>query len=116
MTDLYATQTKTEPVWKAATDAGWFEPGEHVLHAEVDTPGGTVSLTGSWSFASATELPAGAAGLLPSAAPAGSSGKDWTTVMVPDSLGVVDDRWNDHEGVLGTYHKTIQFDAPDDRE
>lgn len=79
LTDLYATQTKTEPVWKTATDADWFAPGKHVLRAEADTPSGTVStersvttrrekrpggmlsLTGGWRFAAQEDLPTGAA-------------------------------------------------------
>lgn len=36
--------------------------------------------------------------------------------MVPNSLGAVDDRWNNHEGILGVYRKTVQLEAPEDGE
>lgn len=132
LTDLYAEQTETEPVWKTATDAGWFEPGEHVLRAEADTPSGTVSaerpattqrpqpprgrlpINGGWGFAAQEDLPVGAAeGEKPAATQPGFEGGNWTRVMVPNSLGAVDDRWNDHEGILGVYRKTVDLEAPE---
>lgn len=135
LTDLYAEQTKTEPVWKTATDAGWFEPGEHVLRAEADTPSGTVSaersvttqrpqpprgrlsITGGWGFAAEEDLPAGSAeGEKPAATQPGFEGGNWTRVMVPNSLGAVDERWNGYEGILGVYRKTVDLDAPESGE
>src|SRR4051812_35592792 len=45
LTDLYARQTKTNPVWATATDAGWFPSGAHTLRAEADTPDGMLVAT-----------------------------------------------------------------------
>jgi beta-glucuronidase len=135
LTDLYAKRTGTKPVWKTATDAGWFEPGEHVLRAEADMPDGTVStqrtvttlrprspageisLTGGWDFAANGDLPSGAAeGAAPAATQPGFDEGSWTKVMAPNSLGAVNDRWNTQDGVLGVYRRTVDLDAPEDGE
>src|SRR5882762_4723662 len=78
LTNTYAVETKTAPLWLTATDAGWFGPGAHTLRAEADTPAGLLqaqlpvttsapapppgvtSLTGGWHLATASELPTGA--------------------------------------------------------
>ncbi|MGH3490142.1 MAG: glycoside hydrolase family 2 TIM barrel-domain containing protein [Actinopolymorphaceae bacterium] len=131
LTDLYATRTQTEPVWRTATDVGWLRPGTHVVRAEADTPNGVVRverevmtsweppgkgispLTGGWRFASESELPDGdLAGATPPAVKPGYRDRDFATVMVPNSLGAVADRYNDWNGLLGVYRRVVKLDEP----
>src|SRR5206468_2621412 len=131
LTDLYARQTKTAPVWITATDAAWFPPGGHTLRAEADIQGGTViasehviterpapgpgvlALDGGWHFARAADLPAGALdGDDPLAAQPGYDASAWPTIVVPDSFGAVRAAWNDDNGLLTIYRRTVDLDAP----
>ncbi|WP_329236348.1 DUF1349 domain-containing protein [Actinoallomurus sp. NBC_01490] len=126
LTDQYAKGTGLPPIWRTATDAGWFPPGRHVLRAEADTPKGvatttitvvthrpaaapeSVSLDGGWAFASAAELPDGALeGDRPPAVRPGFDDPALTTVLVPDSFGAVRARWNDDNGLVGVYRRTV---------
>lgn len=133
LTDLYAQQTNTKPIWRTIVDAGWFDPGEHKLKVEADTPQGTitikesrivipakenakrssVSLTGAWKFANATDLPAGVAeGSSPQAVQSSFDIKKWKTILVPQSLGAVDNKWNQYDGILGVYRRSVRLEAP----
>lgn len=135
LTDLYARQTKTAPIWATATDATWFPNGAHDLRAEADTPSGTLTvtervvttspppgpgiarLTGGWRFATASDLPDGALdGAVPPAVRPEHETGDWPLIVVPDSFGAVRASWNDDNGVLGVYRRTIDLDAPDPGE
>jgi beta-glucuronidase len=128
LTDLYSSQTKTPPVWSTSTDAGWFEPGPHVLRAEADTPAGLAvtsepvvtmrppspkgitPLNGGWDFAPSADLPDGALdGDAPSAVQPGYGQGTWTSVVVPDSFGAVADKWNDDNGLLVAYRRTVSL-------
>lgn len=135
LTDLYAKGTKTEPVWRTATDASWFPSGRHVLRAEAVTPGGIVTadkrvtttrppaprgvtrLAGAWRFAVADELPPGTldGALDGDAAPGTLPGFDdpaLTPMLVPSSFGAVRDRWNAYQGEIALYRKTVHLDPP----
>jgi beta-glucuronidase len=131
LTDLYARQTGTAPVWATATDVGWFPAGDHTLRAEADTPGGTVTTTehvvttgeaaghgvlplnGGWRFATTGELPAGALdGTSPPAVQPGYDAHAWPAVVVPDSFGAVKAKWDNDNGLLGVYRRTVDLDAP----
>lgn len=128
LTDLYAKQTGTTPVWATATDVGWFPAGPHTLRAEADTPAGTVTATkqvvtdgpaaekgvlplnGGWRFATAGDLPAGALdGASPPAVAPGYDTGAWPDIVVPDSLGAVQAKWNDDNGLLGVYRRTVDL-------
>ncbi|MDZ5441660.1 glycoside hydrolase family 2 TIM barrel-domain containing protein [Micromonospora sp. 4G57] len=132
LTDVYARQTRTTPVWATATDAAWFPTGSHTLKAEADTPSGTLTATkrvvteappagpgvqhldGGWQFATAAELPEGAlAGTVPPAVRPEYDTGAWPTIVVPDSFGAVRAKWNDDNGVVGVYRRTVDLDAPD---
>ncbi|MGK5740176.1 glycoside hydrolase family 2 TIM barrel-domain containing protein [Micromonospora sp. URMC 103] len=135
LTDVYARQTKTPPVWATATDATWFPNGAHDLRAEADTPQGTRTvtkpvvtvspppgpgiqrLTGGWRFTAAADLPAGALdGAVPPAVRPEHASGDWPLIVVPDSFGAVRAQWNDDNGVLGVYRRTVDLDAPEPGE
>ena len=78
LTDEYGIKTNTKPVWKTVIDPAWLDKGEHVLKIEAITAQGaqtletrkiqgtkrntmsSLSLTGAWDFAEASELPGGA--------------------------------------------------------
>ncbi|MDQ6610157.1 MAG: hypothetical protein M3Y85_10095 [Bacteroidota bacterium] len=126
--DLYAVKTNTKPVWKTFTDASWLPDGEHRLRIEADTKEGTktienktinttnrktinrLSLTGAWQFAEAGELPEAALqGDRPPASQPGFSGGVFTKVMVPNSLGAIDKKWNQYEGILGIYKRNFSI-------
>ncbi len=132
LTDLYARQTHTDPVWMTATDAGWFPPGAHTLRAEADTPTGTLStampvvtsappdgpgiasLDGGWRFSTAADLPSGDLdGAVPPAVQPSYDASGWPSIVVPDSFGAVKARWNDDNGLLGVYRRTVDLEAPD---
>ncbi|MFC4909348.1 glycoside hydrolase family 2 TIM barrel-domain containing protein [Actinomadura gamaensis] len=123
LTDQYAKGTGLPPTWRTATDAAWFPSGAHVLRAEADTPNGHVSATlsvvthrtdatsldGGWAFASAAQLPGGALdGDSPPAVRPGFDDPALTTVLVPDSFGAVRARWNDDDGLVGVYRRTVE--------
>lgn len=107
ITSLYAKGTGRTPIWRTATDASWFPPGQQVLAAEADTPAGVVRtqmtvtvspppspqagrtvLNGAWLAAAESEL---ASGVLTGTAPAGCQpGFDesaMTKVVVPGARG-----------------------------
>lgn len=125
LTDLYAVKTNTKPVWQTMIDPAWLGAGEHSLRVEAETANGTrtietkkiqgaknqyadniKSLTGAWQFASVNDLPAGALeGALPPAThPRYKAGK-WSDIFVPNSLGTVNEEWNNYEGILGVYRR-----------
>lgn len=126
ITDVYAKETKTPPVWRTATDAGWFTPGRHTLRAVADRPSGPSTVTksivteqpasppgvtplnGGWHFSRAADLPA--ADLDGDSPPVTQPGYDdaaWTNVIVPDSYGAVEDSWNDDNGQVVVYRRTV---------
>ena len=129
LTNQYAVDTKTAPIWKTFFDASWFPPGQYQLRAVAYTPEGVFtatlpvvlsraqlsngmkSLDGAWRFASAAQLPAGAAeGAAPPAAQASYNDSQWATIVVPDSLGEVDRQWMKPNGLLGVYRRTFQIE------
>lgn len=133
LTDEYARQTQREPDWSTATDAAWFEPGDHVLRAEADTPdgvlvatkevhterpalpSGTRSLNGGWDVAAAGDLPDDAlAGDAPQAVQPGYTAGRWHSIVVPDSLGAVVAEWNTSRGMVAVYRREITIDATTD--
>lgn len=126
LTDQYARDTKSAPIWKTAFDASWFQPGDYLLKAVAQTatgeqiatkavtlmrpsqPASIESLDGGWHFASADELPEGAlAGENPPAAATEVNDAEWAKIVVPDSLGAVDRKWMRPEGLLGVYRRTF---------
>lgn len=131
LTDIYAKQTGAKPVWSTATDVGWFPAGAHTLRAEADTAAGKVTTTkhvvtagqtagqgvlplnGGWRFATAGELPGGALdGTSPPAVKPDYDAGAWPTIVVPDSFGAVKAKWNDDNGLLGVYRRTVDLDRP----
>ncbi len=129
ITDVYRRQTKIDAPWETLADVGWFPAGKHTLRAEADTPTGTrsvtkavdtkspksrpgvQSLTGGWKFTPAAALPAGdAEGPAPAAAQPGYDTGSWTDVVVPDSIGALEDDWNADEGMVGVYRRTVRLD------
>ncbi len=132
LTDLYARQTHSAPVWMTATDAGWFAQGAHTLRAEADTATGAVVATeqvvthapasgpgvtpldGAWHFTTAGDLPPGDLdGASPPEVQSGYDDSAWPTIVVPDSFGAVRARWNVDSGLLGVYRRTVSIDRPD---
>lgn len=135
ITDQYARATGGSPQWRTVTDAQWFRPGTHVLRVEADTPSGTVttqqqlityrppapqgitSLSGGWLYASAQELPPGALeGAVPAATQPDFDDGAFARVMVPNSIGAVDDRYNTWDGLVGVYRTTVPLEEPEDGE
>ncbi|MFC7623559.1 glycoside hydrolase family 2 TIM barrel-domain containing protein [Microlunatus sp. GCM10028923] len=133
LTDQYAQQTQREPDWSTATDAGWFEPGDHVLRAEADTPdgvlvatkevhteraalpSGTQSLNGGWGVAAADDLPGDAlTGDAPKAVQPGYTAGRWRSIVVPDSLGAVVSEWNTSRGMVAVYRRDVTIDSTTD--
>lgn len=133
LTDQYAEQTQRAPDWSTATDAGWFEPGDHVLKAEADTPegvlvatrevrtvraalpDGTRSLNGGWEVAAAADLPEDAlVGDAPKAVQPGFAAGRWRSIVVPDSLGAAVSEWNSSGGMLAVYRREVSIDATTD--
>ena len=125
LTDLYATQTNTKPVWKTVIDPQWFEAGVHELRIEADThqgnvilekrkisvdkknsPKNRISLTGAWDFA---EMGKNAEGEKPNAVQPGFKEGNWTSVMVPNSLGYLDKKWNTKNGLIGVYRRNLEI-------
>ncbi|WP_161789701.1 glycoside hydrolase family 2 protein [Phaeacidiphilus oryzae] len=126
LTDLYSRGSGLPPVWRTATDAGWFPAGRHTLTAEADTPAGirTVSLPistvrpaapagrtvldGGWLFATAGELPAGALeGDRPPAVQPGYDTAALATVLVPSAYGAVRDAWNVDDGQAVLHRRQV---------
>ena len=131
LTDVYRRQTKTDAPWTTATDVSWFPAGSHTLRADADTPDGTQTvakrvvtttkkpgaglrnLNGGWSFSPASELQPGAAeGEAPASVQPGFDSTDWPAVVVPDSIGALEDDWNGDDGMVGVYRRTVRLDAP----
>lgn len=124
ITDQYATATGSTARWRTATDASWLPPGDHTLRADAVTPAGTVTgtkaitttrpadppgtttLDGAWSFATESELPAGA---LDGPATRPDFSAPLTTVLVPSSYGAVRAKWNAGTRVL--YRRTTDLAA-----
>lgn len=130
LTNLYALQTQTRPVWKTVVAPEWIGAGEHVLKIEADAPGGPVvlkqervvfdgvkrnegDLTGAWLFSDAADLPSGVAeGKNPAVAKKDYDDRGWLKVLVPNSLGYLDKKWNKSEGLLGVYKRRFTVSAP----
>lgn len=130
LTNLYALQTGTKAVWNTLIDPQWFEPGEHDLRVEADTYAGGVILesrkitiaakeidenktylTGGWEFAEMGSIDGEPAeGDHPVAVQPGFSEGVWHKVMVPNSLGYINDEWNSNKGLIGVYRRTINLD------
>ena len=133
LTDLYSQDIGLPPVWRTATDGSWFDPGEHTLTVEADTPAGRATqsvrvttvrhpvqpagrtvLDGAWLFATTADLPSGAlTGAVPPASQPGFDESPMTEVLVPGAFGAVRDRWNDDSGTLGVYRRTVTLTAPE---
>lgn len=128
LTDLYATKMNIKPVWNMVTDPEWYDEGSHELRIEGDTNEGTktietktiqgtqkqsaskIGLTGAWLFAEMSELPSNVLeGENPEAVKPGYNGGKWTKILVPNSLGAVNKKWNVYEGILGIYKKEINL-------
>lgn len=126
LTNQYAQDTHAAPIWKTAFDASWFPPGHYLLRALAQTPSGTISTTkavilsraslsastesldGAWRFASADELaPNATAGAQPLAVMPDFNDSAWATLVVPDSLGAVDQKWMRPHGLLGIYRRSF---------
>lgn len=132
LTDEYAKQTNTEPIWKTVVDPTWFESGERTLSIEAENYSGaisvekkkiyipareqnksTISLSGAWKFAEASDLTKGVMdGQSPEVTQMNFDDDDWATVLVPNSLGCVNQKWNNPNGILGVYRKQIELKAP----
>jgi beta-glucuronidase len=128
LTDLYSIKTNTKPVWKTVIDPSWIGAGEHELRIEAETAQGSqtiekrkiqgaanryasniIDLNGAWQFAEMNDLPAGAIeGGAPLAVQPGYTSGTWTKIIVPNSLGAVNDKWNKYEGILGVYRKIVE--------
>ncbi|HEV7779830.1 MAG TPA: glycoside hydrolase family 2 TIM barrel-domain containing protein [Chitinophagaceae bacterium] len=131
LTDLYSVKTNTIPVWKTCIDPSWIGAGEHELRIESETAQGVqtiekrkirgtasldasnlISLNGAWQFAEMNELPAGALeGSEPLAVKPGYKAGTWTKIIVPNSLGAINEKWNKYEGILGIYRKNVELNA-----
>jgi hypothetical protein len=131
LTSLYAEKTNSKPVWKTVIDPAWIGAGEHTLKIEATGPRGTVlletkkiqgakmltdefttSLTGAWSFADSASLPPGALeGNIPDAVKPGYKKGNWRKVLVPNSLGAIDSKWNVYEGMIGVYHREVDISS-----
>ena len=128
LTDQYSKKMNIKPVWNTVTDPAWFSEGAHELRIEADTKDGTktietksingtrkqssqkISLTGAWQFAEMSELPANALeGEIPDAVKPGYNGGAWTKILVPNSLGCVNKKWNVYEGILGIYRRSVHL-------
>ncbi|MDR0792307.1 MAG: hypothetical protein LBE82_03290 [Chitinophagaceae bacterium] len=136
LTNEYGKATMTKSLWKTVVDPAWFDSGERKLRAEGDTPHGTItlkeemiiipekkqskdsiSLTGAWQFADAADLPSGfAESEQPKAASLGFDTSKWATVLVPNSLGYVNKKWNRYEGILGIYRRNIFLETLKENE
>jgi Glycosyl hydrolases family 2, TIM barrel domain/Glycosyl hydrolases family 2, sugar binding domain/Glycosyl hydrolases family 2 len=136
LTDLYASKTNTKPVWKTVIDPAWIGAGKHELRIEAETPQGRqtietkkvtgaagsmdkshVPLMGAWDFAEASDLPAGALeGPAPAAAQLSFNDGKWTKIMVPNSLGAVDEKWNKYEGIIGVYRREVDLSLAKDQQ
>ena len=130
LTNLYALETQTTPVWKTVVGSEWIGAGEHLLRIEADTPAGSVvlseqriivggerkkdgDLTGAWRFSDAADLPPGAVeGPKPLAVGKAFDDHGWMKVLVPNSLGYLDKKWNKSEGLLGVYRRTFTLSTP----
>lgn len=131
LTNRYAQATNNSPVWNGIFDAGWFPSGYHMLRVIATTPEGSlsaekrvlfsgpaprpeiVSLNGAWRFSSADELPYGQEqGAQPPVAATKFDDRGWASVVVPDSIGAVDQRWMRDEGLLGTYRRHFTLNSP----
>jgi beta-glucuronidase len=130
LTNLYALQTLTKPVWRTAVGSEWFKAGSRKFRIEADTPAGTLTLkddfifvaerqpegntmplSGGWRFAVAGDLPEGVLeGAAPRAAASGFDDTKWPVILVPNSLGYVNKKWNQPDGVLGIYRRTVTLD------
>lgn len=128
LTDQYAIKTNTQPVWKTVIDPQWLDKGEHTLRIEATTAQGVqtietkkiqgtkqntasrISLTGAWNFADSSLLPSGVLeGELPAVVKPGYKKGEWKSILVPNSLGAISDKWNKYEGIIGAYRKTISL-------
>ncbi|SDI35303.1 beta-glucuronidase [Actinokineospora alba] len=128
VTGQYATATGSAPIWRTATDAGWFTAGSHTLRADAITPSGTVtatkavtttrpadppgttSLDGTWAFATEAELAAGALdGTRPAAAQPGFDESRLSPVLVPSSYGAVRSKWDAAQGNRVLYRRSIDL-------
>ncbi|HEX2628054.1 MAG TPA: glycoside hydrolase family 2 TIM barrel-domain containing protein [Chitinophagaceae bacterium] len=132
LTDDYAVKTNTTKYtsWKTVIDPQWLDKGEHTLRIEGTSSNGApqiktikiqgtkqntanrISLCGEWAFAEESELPAGSLdGETPKAVRAGFREGKWTNVLVPNSLGALNAKWNKYEGILGIYKKDLMIES-----
>ena len=136
LTNIYAEQTNSKPVWKTVVDPAWFEPGKYTLKIEADTPSGSIelekreitithgikagssrSLTGAWKICAGDGLKSSMlAGTLPEVVQAGFDDRNWDTVLVPNSIGYLNQKWNDPDGIIAVYRKTFELDSPRENE
>lgn len=110
LTNQYAVDTKTTPIWKTFFDTSWFPPGQYQIRGLAYAPEGVLTATLPVVLSRA-QLPAGAAeGAAPPAAQTSYNDSQWATIVVPDSLGEVDRQWMMPNGLLGVYRRTFQIE------
>ena len=124
LTDEYAVATKATPVWHTVFDTDYFQNGPHTLRAVAVTTRGTIqtsevvdihnaafkdeSLDGTWRFATSDDFPIGTLeGSKPAATSSGWNDGDWSKIVVPNSLDVLDEKWSRSSGLLGEYRRTF---------
>jgi len=131
LTNEYAVATKTKPVWQTVVDPAWLPAGNHQLRIDAVSPAGikTLSkkpvtiaaaaspsyrtpLSGAWQYTDLTEKATGSTEETAKDFFAGGmTGLEWTTVLVPHSLGTLNKKWNRFEGSIGAYRRTINIPA-----
>jgi beta-glucuronidase len=129
LTDIYSLKTQTTPVWKTVIDPQWLDKGEHDLRIDAETLQGLqiietkkiqgtkqdtkhrISLTGEWNFAEMSDLPVNSLeGSNPAVVQPGFKEGKWTKIFVPNSLGTVNEKWNNYEGIIGVYRRNANID------
>jgi len=136
LTNVYAGQTNSKAVWKTAVDPAWFAPGKYTLKIEAETLSGIIelerkdiviihtantghshSLTGAWKICVGDKLKSNMlTGTTPEAVQPGFDDRNWDTVLVPNSIGCLNQKWNDPNGTIAVYRKSFEFNSPQENE
>ncbi len=128
LTDLYAQETRTTPVWKTCIDPQWLDAGSHNVQVIAIVNGiqkkieerviqglkiiqpNKLSLTGGWDFVSSKVIsPAVFESEHPEILKENFEKSKWTKVFVPNSMGTTNSKWNDYEGIIAAYKKTFNI-------